>query len=635
MDYFFFSKCCRIICVDDNAFEAGLSYQVDKQLTEQDLKERRENFEKAKAKAHALPLNPGCYLMKDGKGTVIYVGKAKSLRKRVSQYFLPNRDRKTQALVEKIRDIDHVITGNDYEALILENNLIKKYNPHYNILLKDGKSYPMIRITKEDFPKVFTTRRIIKDGSEYFGPYPDAGKINQYMELIDRLFSLRKCSTPLRPRKQPCLYYHIGRCSAPCCGKVTKEEYGRSIERIRGFLTGRNDDLEKQLREEMTVAARDMEYEVAARKRDLLMAVQSVSKAQMVEDYSNTESRDYAAIEMRNPLCTVALMQFRDGKLIGRALYRAQTFGDESETLLNFLTQYYEDGRQIPSEIYVSHEVDIDLISRYFNEFLKHDVRIAVPREGRDFRILRMAAENASRDVEKRLKSKDNTHALEVLQEICSLEEPPELIEGFDIAQLNGKYTVASLISFVNGNPNPAGYRRFNIKSLNGAIDDFGAIREAVYRRYSRVINENLQKPGLLMIDGGKGQVNVAREVLDDLGLADVPVVGLAKRYETIVFDDDRPDLRLDHSNEGLRVLIAVRDECHRFATGANQAMRSKEASFHLLQSVPGVGKVSSEKIMNAFTTLDDVVQCSAEEISKRAGISLKVAENLLKRLKV
>ncbi len=621
--------------MDNNAFEVGLSYQVDKQVTEQELRQRRENFEAAKAKAHALPLNPGCYLMKDENGNVIYVGKAKSLRRRVSQYFLPNRDRKTQALVEKIRDIDHVITGNDYEALILENNLIKKYNPHYNILLKDGKSYPMIRITKEDFPKVFTTRRIIKDGSEYFGPYPEAGKINQYMDLIDRLFSLRKCSTPLKKRTQPCLYYHIGRCSAPCCGKVAKDEYAKSIDRIRGFLTGKNDDLERQLRDEMTVASKAMQYEVAAKKRDMLLAVQSVSKAQMVEDYSNTESRDYAAIEMRSPLCTVALMQFRDGKLIGRALYRAQTFGDESETLLNFLTQYYEDGRQIPSEIYVSHEVDVDLISRYFNEYLHKDVRVFVPKEGKDFRILRMAAENASRDVEKRLKSKDNSKALEMLRDILNLEEPPELIEGFDIAQLSGKYTVASLISFVNGNPNLAGYRRFNIKSLNGAIDDFGAMREAVYRRYSRVINENLQRPGLLLIDGGKGQVNVAREVLDDLGLADVPVVGLAKRYETIVFDDDRPDLRLDHSNEALRVLIAVRDECHRFATGANQAMRSKEASFHLLQSVPGIGKASSEKIMNAFTTLDDVIQCSAQEISKRAGISEKVAENLLRRLKV
>ncbi|MCF0262013.1 MAG: excinuclease ABC subunit UvrC [Sphaerochaetaceae bacterium] len=621
--------------MDKDAFEVGLSYQLDKQLTEEELKQRKENFEKAKAKAHALPLNPGCYLMKDENGTVIYVGKAKSLRKRVSQYFMPNRDRKTQALVEKIRDISHVITGNDYEALILENNLIKKYNPHYNILLKDGKSYPMIRITKEAFPKVYKTRRIIKDGSEYYGPYPDSGKMAQYLELIDKLFSLRKCSTPLRKKTQPCLYYHIGRCQAPCCDKVTKDEYAKNINKIRKFLSGKSDDLENQLRDEMMVASKAMEYEVAAKKRDMLMAVQSVSKAQMVEDYSNTESRDYAAIEMRSPLCTVSIMQFRDGKLIGRALYRAQTFGDESETLLNFLIQYYEDGQQLPKEIYVSHEIDKDLISRYFQEYLKKDVEVFVPREGRDFRILRMAAENAARDVEKRLKSKDNTRGLEMLQEILNLEEIPELIEGFDIAQLNGKYTVASLISFVNGNPNPAGYRRFNIRSLDGAIDDFGAMREATTRRYSRVINENLQKPNLIMIDGGKGQVNVVREVLDELGLADVPVVGLAKKFETIVFDDDRPDLRLDHSNEALRILIAVRDECHRFATGANQAMRSKEASFHLLQSIPGIGKVSSDKIMKAFTTLDDVVQCSAQEIVERSGISLKAAQNLLDKLNV
>ncbi len=624
--------------MDREAFETGLSYMLDKTQSEEEVRLRRENFEKARAKAHALPLNPGCYLMKDENGVVIYVGKAKSLRKRVSQYFLPNRDRKTTMLVEKIRDIDHIITGNDYEALVLENNLIKKYNPHYNIMLKDGKSYPMIRITHEDFPKVFKTRRIIKDGSDYFGPFPDASRMAEYLELIDRLFNLRKCSTPLRKREKPCLYYHIGRCSAPCCGLISKEEYGRSIDRIRRFLSGGGDDLERQIRDEMMVASKAMEYEVAAKKRDMLVALQSVSKAQMVEDHSadaSMESRDYAAVEMRSPLCTVSIMQFRDGKLIGRALYRAQTFGDESETLLNFLTQYYEDGREIPNEIFISHEVDIELISRYFHEVLGHDVRFQVPKEGRDFRILRMAAENASRDVEKRLKSRDNTKALEELQSVAGLEELPELIEGFDIAQLSGKYTVASLISFVDGNPNPAGYRRFNIRSLEGAIDDFGAMREAVYRRYSRVIEENLKKPNLVLIDGGHGQVNVARDVLDELGLADVPVLGLAKEYETIVFDDGRPDLRLDHSNEGLRVLIAVRDECHRFATGANQAMRSKETSFHLLQSVPGIGPKISDKIMEAFTTLDDVVQCTPQEISQRAGVSLNVAENLLKRLKV
>ena len=592
-------------------------------------------FEIAKAKAHSLPLNPGVYMHKDENGTVIYVGKAKSLRKRVSQYFLPNRDRKTAALVEKIRDIDYIITGNDYEALILENNLIKKYSPHYNILLKDGKSYPMIRISNEDYPKVFRTRRLIKDGSQYFGPFPDATKLYDYLDIIDKLFNLRKCSVPMKKKKEPCLYYHIGRCSAPCCGKISKEEYAKSIDKVKKLLNGGNDELEKQLESEMMLASREMQYELAAKKRDMLTALQGVTKAQMVEDYSNTESRDYAAIEMRSPLCTVSIMQFRDGKLIGRAIFRAQTFGDESETLLNFLTQYYEEAKDVPNKLFVSHEVDGSLISRYFEETLDRKVEVSVPKDGKDFRILRMAAENACRDVEKRLKTRDNSAALEVLRSVLDLEDVPSLIEGFDIAQLNGKYTVASLISFVDGNPNPSGYRRFNIKSLNGAIDDYGAIREAVYRRYTRVMNEDLPRPDLILIDGGKGQVNSARDVLDEIGFADIPVVGLAERLETIVFDDDRKDLNLDHSNEGLRILIAIRDECHRFATGANQAMRSKEASFHLLQGVKGIGKVSSSKIMNAFTTLDDALSCTADEIAQRAGISKSAAKNLLDKFKV
>lgn len=617
------------------AVEAEISFRLDKQKTAAELENEKQRFLKAREQAKALPLDSGVYLMKNEDGQVIYVGKAKSLRKRVSQYFLPNRDRKTSALVSKIKTIDHIITGNEYEALVLENNMIKKYSPHYNILLKDGKSYPVIKITKEDFPKVYKTRRIIKDGSEYFGPYPDVGRLSTYLDLIDKMFNLRKCSSPLRKRQQPCLYYHIGRCPAPCCGKIGKEDYNRNVEKVRKMLKEGTYELENQIRDEMMIASKEMRYEAAAEKRDLLQALASVSKAQMVEDYSNTESRDYAAIEMRSPLCTVSIMQFRDGKLIGRALYRAQTFGDESETLLNFLTQYYEDGRNLPRELYVSHEVDNVLISRYFNEYLKTDIKVIVPSDGKNYRILRLARENASRDVEKRLRSTDNSAGLEVLRQVCGLEEAPELIEGFDIAQLSGKYTVASLISFVNGVPNPAGYRRFNIRSLEGAIDDYGAVREAVRRRYTRVLNEGLQRPGLIMIDGGKGQVNAAREVLDEIGFADVPVVGLAEKHEIIVFDDERPDLQLDHSNEGLRVLIALRDECHRFATGANQAMRSKDVSFRLLESVPGIGKVSSDKIMKAFSTVEDILSCSAEEISKRTGVSVKVAQKLLDKFNI
>lgn len=621
--------------MDKQAFEAELSYRIDRTQTQTQVDRTKMRFLKAREKAHSLPTNPGVYMHKDEDGTVIYVGKAKNLRNRVSQYFLPNRDRKTAALVEKINDIDFIITGNDFEALVLENNLIKKFNPHYNILLKDGKSYPVIKITHEDFPKVYKTRRILKDKGEYFGPYPDAQSLNEYLELVDRLFNLRKCSSPLKKKDRPCLYYHIGRCYAPCCNRISKEDYGKNIDKVRALLKGGNQAFADQVRDEMLLASKNLDFETAARKRDILIALNSINKAQMVEDYSNTESRDYAAIEMRSPLCTVSIMQFRDGKLIGRALYRAQTFGDESETLLNFLTQYYEDGKQIPQNLFISHEMDLDLISRYFAEVLKRKVCVMVPKDGKDYRILRMASENATRDVEKRLKSQDNTAGLVRLQEICGLEDLPHLIEGFDIAQLSGKYTVSSLISFVDGNPNPQGYRRFNIKGLDGAIDDYGAIREAVTRRYTRVLQENLQRPDLILIDGGQGQVNVAREVLDEIGFADVPVIGLAKEYETIVFDDDRPDVRPEHSDEGLRILIAVRDECHRFATGANQAMRSKDASFKLLESVPGIGKVTSARIMEAFTTLDDIISCSEDEIAKRAGISVKTAHNLLTKLKI
>ncbi len=621
--------------MDNNAFEVGIDYSLDKTQKASQLEEKRTAFEKAKAKAASLPLNSGVYMHKNEKGEVIYVGKAKSLRKRVMQYFLPGRDRKTAALVEKIRDIDYIITGNDYEALVLENNLIKKYNPHYNILLKDGKSYPVIKISKEDFPKVYRTRRIIKDGSLYFGPYPDATRLMQYLDLIDRMFNLRKCGTPLRKRTSPCLYYHIGRCSAPCCGKITKEEYAKSIDKIKKLLKGGNEELENEVRTEMEGAAKNLDFETAAKKRDILITLQSVGKEQMVQDFSNTDARDYAAIEMRAPLCTVSIMQFRDGRLMGRAIYRAQTFGSESETLLNFLIQYYEESSEVPAEMYVSHDINSELIERYFKEFLHKEVKISVPTDGKNYRILRMARENAERDVEKRLKSRDNTAALETLRDILSLDEAPHLIEGFDIAQLSGKYTVASLISFADGNPNPAGYRRFNIKTIDGAIDDYASMREAVYRRYTRVLSEGLQKPDLVLIDGGKGQVNVARDVLDSIGMADVPIVGLAEKHEIIVFDDERADLALDHSNEGLRILIAVRDECHRYATSANQAMRSKEASFHLLESIKGIGKATSAKIMNAFTTLDDVLACTPKEVADRAKISLKAAESLIERFKM
>ena len=582
--------------------------------------------------ARELPSQSGVYLMKDKDDRIIYVGKAKDLRKRVTSYFLTNRSAKTAALVRKVVNIEYIITGNEYEALVLENNLIKKYSPHYNISLKDGKSYPVIRITREPFPKVLKTRQIINDGSMYYGPYPNARMLEQYLDLIYKLFPLRYCSTPLKKRDKPCLYYHIKLCSGPCSGLIGEEEYGRYITTVRNLLEGKVDGLINQLHEEMNKASKELRFEEAATKRDQAETVKMISTDQQVQEFSE-ENRDYAAIEMRGPLCTISLMQMREGQVIGRALYRAETFGDETETLLAFLIQYYADGLKLPQYLYVSHEIEVDLIRRYFLERFGGTLEVSLPIEGKHYRILRMARENATRDVEKRLKNKDNTEALHLLKDLLGLEIEPLLIEGFDISHLQGRHTVASLISFRNGNPDKPNYRRYNIRSVEGRVDDYASIREAVARRYQKIINERLERPDLLLIDGGHGQVNAARKVLDDLGIFDIPVIGLIEGSETIVFGDGREDLHLDHGNEALRLLIAVRDECHRFAHASNQAARSRGASFQLLQSVDGIGKKRSEALMAQYGSLEAILRKEPEDLAKEASLPLGVAQRLIRQL--
>ena len=589
--------------------------------------------ESARDQARSLPENPGCYLMKNAEGTVIYVGKAKNLKRRVNSYFLPNRNAKTAALVEKIVNIEYVITGNEYEALVLENNLIKKYNPHYNILLKDGKSYPLIRITNEDYPRVFKTRRVIKDGSLYYGPYPDGKRLDMYLETVEDTYPLRLCQGVLKKKSTPCLYYHMKKCSGPCIGAISKEEYGEYIKEVKDFLSGDDSSLSRKVKKEMLEASKKLDFETAAKKRDLLEALSVMQSNQGVDDMDTSEdSRDYAAIEMRAYLCTVSIMQFRDGRLIEKAMYRAECLGDETETLLSFLIQYYSDGDTLPHELYVSHDIDTELLSKFFKDELGKPLKVEIPKDGKHYRILRLAGENATRDVEKRLKSVDNTPALERLKEITNIDTLPSLIEGFDIAQLSGKYTVASLIVFRDGNPSNKEYRHFSMKSLEeNEINDFQSIHEAVFRRYKRQRDEKAQLPDLLMVDGGIGQVNAAIAALDELGLS-FPVVGLAEKHEEIVFPDNT-SLLLDHSDPGLRVLIALRDECHRFATSFNQRMRSKDASFKLLESIDGVGPERSKRIMQTYQSVEAILSLTPEELAKGAKIPLPVAERVLRKL--
>ena len=586
----------------------------------------------AREQAKSLPENPGCYLMKNVDDKVIYVGKAKNLHRRVNSYFLPNRDAKTTALVAKIDHIDYIITGNEYEALVLENNLIKKYNPHYNILLKDGKSYPLIKITKEDFPRVYKTRRILPDGAGYYGPYPQAEALNTYLELVRNNYPLRLCKGPLEKRIKPCLYYHIHKCSAPCIGRISKKEYAEYVEEIRSFLSGDNRAAVEKLKKEMLEDSKALKFEEAAKKRDVIIALEKITAEQTVQSASR-ESRDYAAIEMRGSLCTVSIMQIRDGRLLGKAMYRAESMGDETETLISFLVQYYSDGDSLPNELYVNHEIDASLLGQFFKEQLGMPLYVGFPQDGKHYRILRMAQVNAMEDVEKRMCQIDNTPALERLKTLIEIDKVPEHIEGYDIAQLAGKYTVASMIVFRGGNPSVKEYRRFNMKTLDGKIDDFQSMREAVTRRYTRLLNEGLELPDLLLIDGGKGQVHAALDMLTVLGIDDIPVIGLAEKNEEIVFPDDRPNLVLDKADPALRVLIAIRDECHRFATSANQRMRSRDASFALLESIEGVGPERSKKIMSECGSVEGILQLTADELAKKCHIPLTVSERILHKL--
>ncbi|MGM0431089.1 MAG: excinuclease ABC subunit UvrC [Spirochaetota bacterium] len=580
----------------------------------------------------AIPHLPGAYLMKDEAGHIIYVGKARDLRKRVSSYFLKGRDLKTQLLVKRIADIEYIITSNEYEALILENNLIKKWNPKYNISLKDGKTFPVIRITKEDYPRVFKTRYIVQDGSEYFGPYADVGKLDSFLELIDKLFPLRKCKGPLRKRYAPCLYYHIGRCKAPCTGAVSKEEYQQLVDQVRGFLSGKSSDLIKQLREQMEVASEELAFEKAAELRDVISAVESVHTTQQVQDFTQVR-RDYAACVLQDHICSISLLQMEEGKLLGREMFRTETFSDEAEVLSEFVMQFYSESEHVPRELYVSHELDADLLQAYFDREFSARTKVHHPLKGRHQKIMKMALENAAQDVARRSRGRENLIGLRQLQEALQLPALPRKIEGFDISQLSGKYPVASLISFFEGVPDKKNYRRYHLRTLNGAIDDYEAVREAVARRYTRVINEKLEHPNLVFIDGGKGQVQAAREILETLGLYHIQVVGLAKEHEEIHVHGWSEPLRLPSGHEGLRVLQAVRDETHRFATALNKKMREKDSTFSLLESIPGVGPKRSRTLMQHYKTIEALTAADPEEISAACSIPVEIAKRIAAEL--
>lgn len=593
--------------------------------------DKRKDIQRFKEFVAQTPELSGVYIMYNVDDTIIYVGKAKSLKKRLASYFTGQKDIKTKTLVSKIERIETIIVQNEYEALLLENTLIKQHSPRYNISLKDGKTYPAIKITNEDFPRVYRTRKIIHDGSQYYGPFPSTQIMDQYLELIQKIVPLRRCKT-LRKRASPCMYYHIGKCPAPCADKISKADYKKLIDKVDRLLSGKTVGLIKALEADMKEEAEALHFEKAAQIRDTIRAIGEFSADNQVIDFDPL-ARDYIAYFAQGSMLTFVVFKMRQGKLSGRDLFRETSAGAENESLSNFIMSYYSEKNLPPESVYVPLNEDFSLLEAYFLKEFSVKARFLIPSDKRHEAALALARQNAKEDLQRRLKETGDIPALQELRQALNLDRLPRRIEGFDIAQLGGKYPVASLISFYNGAPDKKNYRYFKIKTLDGKVDDFESIREAVARRYSRLVNENLDLPDLIMIDGGIGQVDAAKGILDSLDLL-IPVVGLAKRNEELWLPYAKEPIVLSKASPALHVLQNVRDETHRFATGLNQKLRSKEElKITQLETIQGIGAVRAKKLLTSMGSLEAIIKASPEELTEKCGISLNLSKAIIDAL--
>lgn len=596
------------------------------------------DYETLHQTALKAPSSSGVYLWRNAAGTVIYVGKAKSLKNRLTSYFSGERQIKTQLLVSNAKSIEYITTNNEYEAFLLENNLIKKYSPRYNIQLKDGKSYPVMKITDEEFPRFYKTRQIRHDGSTYFGPYPDAAALDTFIDTLYKIYPVRHCRT-FKKRETPCMYYHIGRCKAPCCGRIDKQSYNEFIDEIKALLKGKDDEALQKITAEMKAAAASLNFEKAARLRDGIRALTIMQNQNIVEDF-DSEDRDYIAHFTEGELVSFTVLKLRGGKLTGRDNFRVESLAEDDELLEEFASKYYADENALPSKIYVSAEDSVELLEKWIQqedniiEEKRSKTKIIKITEKdssnrRDYAILEMARHNAKEDIIRRMRERGDMPALNELKELLNLPALPRRIEGFDIAHIGGKFPVASLISFWDGNPDKKNYRYFRLKTTDGVIDDFASMREAATRRYSRLANEKKPLPDLILIDGGIGQVNAVDGILKALNL-DIPIAGLAKRDEEIWRPHASSPVCLPRRSDALRLLQRVRDETHRFATSRNQNLRTKENTVSAFISLPHVGEKREKLLIKAFTTLENLAGAQEAQIAQVLHIRANEAGDIL-----
>ena len=611
------------------------------------------------------PSSSGVYLWRNIEGTVIYVGKAKNLKNRLSSYFSGGRAIKTELLVSNAASIEYITTANEYEAFLLENNLIKKYSPRYNIQLKDGKSYPVLKITNEEFPRFYKTRQIHRtDGASYFGPYPDSGALDTFIDSLYKVYPVRHCRT-FKKREAPCMYYHIGQCKAPCCNKIDRETYNLYIEEIKSLLEGKGSETQDKITAQMKEAAAALNFEKAARLRDGLRALTILQNQNIVEDFA-AEDRDYIAHWREGELVSFTVLKIRDGKLLGRDNFRVESLNDDDELLEEFARAYYADEKSLPPKIFIDENDNTEFLEKWLEELAIRSEKLGVknlngedspcaptslvatpsagdtpatpptshsslltPHSSRDIAALNMARENAKEDIIRRIRERGDMPALNELKDLLQLPRLPERIEGFDIAHIGGKFPVASLISFWKGNPDKKNYRYFRLKTTNGVIDDFASMREAATRRYSRLANENAELPDLILIDGGIGQVNAVDGILKMLGL-DIPIAGLAKRDEEIWRPHASGPICLPRRSDALRLLQRVRDETHRFATSRNQNLRTKENTVSIFASLPHVGEKREKILIKEFVTLENLASSQESQIAQVLHVRAPEASDIL-----
>ena len=582
-------------------------------------------------KLKLLPENPGVYIMKDAAGKIIYVGKAVVLKNRVRQYFQSSRNHtpKVRAMVAKIADFEFIMTGSEVEALILECNLIKKHRPRYNISLKDDKSYPYVKVTvQEEFPRVFITRRVVKDGARYFGPYTNATAVHESLRLLRRLFPLRTCRTL---QERPCLEYHIKRCLAPCVGKISREDYAVFIRAVLLFLEGRTEDVEKELTFRMKRAAEAYHFELAARLRDQLAAVKKIAEKQNIV----TGAGDQDAIGLARSALGACVQVFfiRSGKMVGREHFLLQGDEDESDAALltAFLQQYYHQAAFLPHEVLLPCDVEeTPLLEAWLSERKQARVHLVVPQRGTKHDLVAMAAGNAEKflaDEETRRAQTDaqTLGAVEELGHLLGLKRAPNRMECFDISHIQGAETVASMVVFEGGRPKKSDYRRFKIRSTEGKPDDFLSMREVTQRRYGDLPEEEL--PDLIVIDGGKGQLSSALEIIRGAGHADVPVVGLAKQFELVFREGESDPVVLPRHSQALYLIERIRDEAHRFAITYHRKLRGKRNLVSVLDHIVGIGPKRRQALRSHFGTIARIREASVEELQQAPGMNRPAAE--------